>query len=96
MNTENKKKGLPKGQTNNPHGRPRGSKNKITTEIKNTLARFMKKDIKKLHEDWAKLNPYQRTIMREKLLNYILPKVSDEISIEQLEEYLKQIKQIQQ
>ena len=92
MNTESKKKGPPKGISNNPSGRPKGSKNKVTAELKTFIARFLKKNSKTLQQDWDKLSSYQRVVMTEKLLPFVLPKVNDGITQEEIDEFLNTIR----
>lgn len=84
----------PKGVSNNPSGRPKGTTNKVTTEIRTFIGKFLKKNLKGLQNDWDQLTPYQRTVMAEKLLAYAVPKVNDDLSHEDLDEFIERIKQL--
>jgi hypothetical protein len=96
VSTENKinqpRKGPAKGTTNNPNGRPPGTKNRSTSEMKKFLFRFLKKNRKKMQEDWEKLTPYQRIQMTDRFMVYVLPKVNEELTHEEIEAYLSQIR----
>jgi len=77
--------GLKKGMTNNPNGRPAGSQNKSTVEIKNILTEFISKNIETLQNDYDSLEPKERLIFIEKLLKYIIPtKTTNEIDISKM------------
>jgi hypothetical protein len=81
---------LPKGtKSNNPGGRPKGSPNKDTAKLRGFLTTFIKKNSKKLQEDFDQLEPKDRVAMFEKLLKYALPSlssVSGRIDFNQLSE----------
>jgi len=66
--------GLKKGQTNNPKGRPQGSINKITKDLRQSITDFLEQNFvdvveiwKKLDNDKCKLNFYRD------LLRYAVP-----------------------
>ena len=63
-----------KGRTNNPFGRPIGSLNKSTTEIKSLITDFIGHNIDTLQTDFDKLEPRDKLIFFEKLLQYAVPK----------------------
>jgi hypothetical protein len=67
---------LEKGRTNNPNGRPKGSLNKDTAQLRGFVTKFIKRNSKKLQEDFDKLEPKDRVAMFEKLLKYALPSLS--------------------
>ena len=78
-------------KTNNPGGRPPGTKNKATISTRLFLNKFMEKNRSQLQKDWIVLEPYQRVQMFEKMIAFILPKMSS-IEIENLpEEQLDEI-----
>ncbi len=67
-----------KGSVNNPHGRPKGSENKSTTELKQTVANFVANNaekfagwLDKIEQDNGPLEAFKRV---EALLEYALPK----------------------
>ena len=79
--------GLHKGQTNNPTGRPVGSKNKITASLRGKINDFLNDNWNTMQTDFEKLEPKERLMFYEKLLQYGLPKLqSTELlsNIEQL------------
>ena len=63
-----------KGESGNPKGRPRGSKNKTNEEIKTWLLRFISDHRDELVEGWGDLEPSDKFRYFATLLNYILPK----------------------
>jgi hypothetical protein len=68
--------GLPKGTTNNIKGRPKGAKNRSTTEIREKLFEFISDNLPKLQNDFDKLdNPKDRLMFIERLFQYSLPKL---------------------
>lgn len=72
-----KKRGLPKGRTNNPNGRPKGSRDKANAELKKRVQLFIDTNFDYINEDFAKLEPKDRLMFLEKLLAYVLPKARD-------------------
>ncbi len=63
-----------KGFTNNPHGRPKGTPNKATKELRRTFQAFIENNIENLQADFDQLEPKDRFQVMEKLLQYVLPK----------------------
>lgn len=70
-----------KGQTNNPKGRPKGSPNKVTTELKAWIQQLIDGNRKKFETDLKKLDPKDRLLILEKLMQYVVPK-QQSISVE--------------
>ncbi len=66
--------GLQKGHTNNPKGRPQGSKNKINDEIRERINAFITARWEGLEADFEALEPKERLQFFEKLLSYTLSK----------------------
>lgn len=62
-----------KGQTGNPNGRPKGTPNKVTQDLKSAVKTFLENNIEKLQKDFDKLDSYQRLLFMEKLLKYAIP-----------------------
>ena len=69
---------MPPGKTGNPNGRPKGSENKSTTELKQTVANFVASNaekfagwLDKIEQDNGPLEAFKRV---EALLEYALPK----------------------
>jgi hypothetical protein len=63
-----------KGKTNNPNGRPVGSPNKTTAEIKSLITDFVGRNINTLQTDFEALDPKDRLAFFEKLLPYVIAK----------------------
>ncbi|GAB6395239.1 MAG: hypothetical protein MdMp024_1551 [Bacteroidales bacterium] len=66
--------GLHKGQTGNPNGRPKGSPNKVTADLREWIKDLLEGNREQFTRDFEALEPYQRLIFWEKLLAYVLPK----------------------
>ena len=66
---------MPKGITNNPNGRPQGTPNKITRELRDTLKKVIDGELAELPQTLKALAPLERTELIIKLLPYVLPKV---------------------
>jgi hypothetical protein len=64
---------LAKGQTNNPSGRPLGSKNKATRDLRQWLTNFIEANTTIIESDWKSLQPRERIMAFQQLLKYCLP-----------------------
>ncbi|SHJ16980.1 hypothetical protein SAMN05444280_11277 [Tangfeifania diversioriginum] len=71
--------GLKKGMTNNPKGRPKGTRNLTTTEAKGILNGILKQNFTpaKVNRDLKELEPRQRLDMLTKLLSFTLPRPTE-------------------
>ncbi len=65
-----------KGVTNNPNGRPKGSKNKVNIELREEIAEFLRYNWPIIKRDFHDLESAQRISVFEKMLQYALPKMS--------------------
>jgi len=65
----------PKGHTNNPHGRPKGTPNKVTQDLKTWVYQLLSKNRKLIEQDMNGMEPHQRSALFEKLLAYAIPKL---------------------
>jgi hypothetical protein len=73
------KGGLPKGQTNNPNGRPVGSKNKVSLATKERIVEFVEKDFDAYVREVRKLKGYPRVKAMTELIKLVVPRpMSDE------------------
>ncbi len=68
---------MEKGKTNNPNGRPLGTPNKITAEIRTVLKNFFFAELEKLPTYLDSLDNEKRVEILLKLMPYVLPKVHD-------------------
>jgi hypothetical protein len=64
------------GQSGNPDGRPKGSKNRTTEELRQHIQTVLDGQYDKLQADLDSMNPFQRVMMSEKLTKYFLPQLS--------------------
>ncbi|HRO47687.1 DUF5681 domain-containing protein [Agriterribacter sp.] len=62
-----------KGQTGNPNGRPKGSPNKATKDLRRWVTTFIESQTDQIQQDWQQLEPKDRIVLFEKLLKYSLP-----------------------
>ena len=67
--------GLPKGKTNNPKGRPRGSRNKINYDLREVIGEFLAKRLCKIDDVYDQLTPREQAKFIIDLLNFALPKL---------------------
>jgi len=65
-----------KGKTNNPNGRPAGTPNRITADLREYLKQLLSDNLDQFSEDFEQLEPKDRLIIMERFLSYILPKLS--------------------
>jgi len=73
--------GLKKGQTGNPNGRPRGSPNKTTSNIRKFVEALVRDNLFSMKKDLKKVSPKDRLMILEKLMQYTIPK-QQQISVE--------------
>lgn len=66
-----------KGQTNNPHGRPKGVPNKMTREIRSSLKDSLLGHIESLDRLLLELEPRDRVDALAKLLIFVIPRLGD-------------------
>ena len=64
-----------KGQSGNPEGRPLGTPNKTTEELRNTVQAFIENNIETMQVNFDLLEPKDKLSFIEKLLNYSLPRI---------------------
>ena len=72
--TKINKMGLPKGRTNNPHGRKKGVPNKVTKDLKIWVKDLIDENTDQLEKDLKNLEPKDRWQVIQRLMEYTLPK----------------------
>ncbi|MCR5192545.1 MAG: hypothetical protein K6D59_04500 [Bacteroidales bacterium] len=87
-----------KGITNNPNGRPKGTPNKITKELRQWISEVIDANREQMIEDLKAVEPKERLQILERLLQYIIPKRThfDETTMSMthtisFEEYMKML-----
>jgi len=82
------KSGLPKGKTNNPHGKPKGTKNKLTSDLKDRMTTFLEGNFDKFTQD---MNSIEDKGLRSKLYieayKMVVPKPKDPDDIDKENEF---------
>lgn len=63
-----------KGHTNNPNGRPKGTPNKVTQNMREWIAALIDNNREQIEEDLKALEPKERVQMLERLMQYVVPK----------------------
>ena len=61
------------GESGNPNGRPKGSKNRTTAEIREHIQTVLDGQYEQLEADLISMKPFQRVMMIEKLTKFFLP-----------------------
>ena len=82
--------GQRKGKTGNPLGRPKGSPNKVTTDLRTFINELLDSNRKQITEDMKCLEPHQRIAIFEKLLSFAIPKIQSietKVDLNNLTEY---------
>jgi len=65
--------GLPKGRTNNIAGRPKGTANKVTNELREKFTQLLEANFEKLQTDIDALEPKDRIKTILELSKFVLP-----------------------
>ena len=73
--------GLHKGVTNNPKGRPKGSTNRTTQELRQKLIDIFF-NLDEMQADFKKLDARERLYLRKELAPFIMPKLQAQAIIE--------------
>lgn len=76
-----------KGHSGNPDGRPPGTKNKVSEEIRNRINDFLDNNFELIQNDLLELEPKDRIKFYIELLQYGLPKLKQ---VELTNEFIRQ------
>ena len=63
-----------KGHTNNPNGRPKGTPNKVTGDLRQWINKLIDDNRVTFEKDLKELESAQRLSILEKLMQYCIPK----------------------
>lgn len=82
-----------KGESGNRKGRPKGTKNKTTEEIREVISGIVSKSVDGILKDLKSMQPIQRVTIIEKLLKYVVAPVKQEVELQvnPFEEVMKRI-----
>jgi hypothetical protein len=69
--------GLPKNRTNNPHGRKKGSPNKITKAIRPMIKDIVENELIDFQKVLGELDPKDRANLILKLIEFIIPRANE-------------------
>lgn len=65
---------MEKKKTNNPNGRPKGTPNRITGELRERIYDFLERKFEGIEFDFEKLEAKEKAQVFVKLLEYVIPK----------------------
>ena len=89
-----KNMGLQKGRTNNPLGKPKGTKNKTTVKMKEIISSFMENKIDDVKKAFDKLEPKDKVNSFISLLKYVIPPARDPEDDEQVDAVSSLVKRL--
>jgi hypothetical protein len=83
--------GLPKGKTNNPGGRPKGSPNRATEKMRCLITDFLDENFEQVSRDMMELEPKDRVKFYIDLLSFGLPRLQNQqVDLNQTNENIPQ------
>ena len=88
------------GISGNPEGRPKGAKNKTTSQLRETINNFLENNFEQVMKDFTELSPKDRAKLYCDLLQYGLPRLQaiqletefDSLSDAQLTQIIEELK----
>ncbi|WP_099465544.1 hypothetical protein [Parabacteroides provencensis] len=69
--------GQPKGKTGNPLGKPKGTKNKTTIQMKEIITGFVENKLSDVMDAFDSLEPKDKVSAFTSLLKYVIPPARD-------------------
>lgn len=86
--------GQRKGQTGNPYGRPKGTPNKVTMDVKKWIAAIIDGNREQFERDLEELEPAERVRTITNLLQYVTPKMQSVSAAEMIEIEYKRLEEL--
>lgn len=65
-----------KGESGNPNGRPKGSRNRSTEEMRELIKKVVDNNLENLENDLSRMSPANRWTIIQKLSQYFMPTLS--------------------
>jgi len=82
------------GLSGNPQGRPKGSKNKTTSDIKEKWRQILENQMKTLEQDLEEMKPDERVKLIASISEFFIPKLQRKsIGIENSNDFLSFLKE---
>ncbi len=71
---------MEKGTTNNPNGRPKGAKNKVGSEVREAIAKFVTEKLQpdEMNDLWCDLEAHNRAKLITELMKYVVAPATPE------------------
>ena len=84
-----------KGQSGNPDGRPKGTPNKATEELRKLVKQFVAGNWEDIQTQYDALEPKEKLMFMERLLKHVLPAPLhdlEKLTDQQLDELIQKLK----
>lgn len=80
--------GVKKGHTNNPNGRPKGTANKVHTDIRNFVLKLFERNTRQIQEDLEMADGATRLRFFCAVMPYVCPKLQA-VEVKDINDYVK-------